>query len=213
VYSPNIFPWDSRPPDPGRTYLRAWVQQTTWDKGENVKSPSQHVNTHNANTHNPELHFSSYPHSFDIVWRYVCEKVLKFCLKISNLQQTSYCFSFYFPSDILPHVSYIITLFYNVLFKWIWDLVKFPITPLICTVQPRTYNGMYLLYFQLSQNETRFHLHIPPWGELWVPSRVLFPLTLLSSPPPKWQATYKYRVHIKNLVTKVHHPDVVSPTM
>lgn len=77
----------------------------------------------------------------------------------------------------------------------------------------KTHNGMYLLYFQLSQNETRFHLHIPPWGELWAPSRVLFPLTLLSSPLPKWQATYKYRVHIQNLVTKVHHPDVVSRTM
>jgi len=31
-----------------------------------VKSPNQHVNTHTANTHNPKLHFSSYPHSFDI---------------------------------------------------------------------------------------------------------------------------------------------------
>jgi len=75
----------------------------------------------------------------------------------------------------------------------------------------KTYNGMYLLHFQLSQNETRFHLHIPPWGELWAPSRVLFPLTLLSSPPPKWQATYKYCVHIKNLVTKVHHPLCLLP--
>jgi len=45
------------------------------------------------------------------------KKFKNFVSKFQIYSKTSYCFSFYFPSNVLTHVSYTITLFYNILFK------------------------------------------------------------------------------------------------
>lgn len=94
------------PPGPGRTYLHARVQQTTWGKGENVKSPNQHVNTHTANTILNYIFQAIHTHLIYSLKVCLWKRFKNFVSKFQIYNKTSYCFSFDFPSDILTRVSY-----------------------------------------------------------------------------------------------------------